>query len=121
MHSGACDSALFNLYAICYGTAFSISHPPTSPSPHKVFKPASNYQDNTLLECEVLYNGNDSDVSWVWLQDGVVLPDSNNTGSSTMIVVFNDDPEAAEGLYSCVATLAEGNTTSADIQLILEG
>lgn len=38
-----------------------------------------------------------------------------------MIDVFTDDPEVAEGLYSCVATLSEGNTTSADIQLTLEG
>lgn len=101
------------------GSGFNISYPPTSP--HQVLQAANTYQLETVLNCEVSYSGNDSDVSWVWLQDGVVLPDSNSTGDSTLIVIFNDDPEAAEGLYSCVATLSDGNTTSADIQLTLEG
>ena len=100
-------------------TGFNISYPATSP--HQVLLPADVRQPDTVLNCELAHNGNDSDISWVWLQDEVVLPDSNSTGSSTIIVIFNDEPETAEGLYSCVATLPDGNTTSADIQLTLEG
>lgn len=107
------------LLNVILSTGFNISYPATSP--HQVLLPADVRQPDTVLNCEVAHNGNDSDISWVWLQNGEVLPDSNSTGSSTMIVIFNDEPATAEGAYSCVATLPDGNTTSADIQLTLEG
>ena len=70
---------------------------------------------STLLEVQV---SSSEAVSYQWYQNSGILMDNNNfSGVSTNILYINKATKAAEGMYSCRATIGELHLRSEEIKL----